>query len=77
MRRVTTIESMFNDIALPAEKRKVDLLYSNHLKGSAIIFMLRRIKLHWDFLMKKDKKQDADIEAVHTNDIKINYWNNN
>jgi hypothetical protein len=47
-RRVTTIEEMFNDIAAPVEKQKVDELYETGRKGSAIIYMLRRIKSQWD-----------------------------
>lgn len=68
-RRVKILEEMFRDIAQPAEIKKLDELYATDEKGLAIVYMLRKIKPHWDNLKDKQTPQD--------NEIKINYWNIN
>lgn len=68
MRRVTLVEEMFNDVASPSEKLKVNELYHLGNKGSAIVFMLKRIRAQWEVFTGKKGVQEAHESRV----IRIN-----
>jgi hypothetical protein len=54
VRRVKMIERMFADIADIREIRKVQQLYDQGLKASAIVYMLRRIERKWQTFIKNE-----------------------
>lgn len=54
-RRVIIIEEMFQDICTDAEQQTVNALYKKNNKGSAIVFMLKRIRTQWNEFMEKAK----------------------
>ncbi len=64
---------MFQDIACPTDKQKVNELYQRNEKGLAIIYMLRKIKPQWKKFMEKVKEETDRESRLDT--IKINYWN--
>ena len=55
-RRVQIVEGMFLDIATKEERQKVDELYANNNKGSAIVYMLKRIRDEWVVLINAREK---------------------
>jgi len=56
MKRVKLIEGMFLDIATKEERQKVDALYASRAKGSAIVYMLKRIRDHWVIMINAREK---------------------
>ena len=64
------IENMFRDIATRSELLTVNELYSKGNKGSAIVFMLKRIKRQWNKFLGREEK----IQAVESprKPLKIN-----
>jgi len=81
-RRVQIIEGMFLDIATKEEKRKIDELYAMGNKGSAIVYMLKRIRDEWIVMM--NNKEKASYKPVtdtgeEKRTFKVNYkgmsWN--
>lgn len=69
MRKVIMLESMFKDIATRQESLVVDELYNKGAKGSAIVFMTKRVKRQWDRMLGKDATESS-IEARRV--IRIN-----
>lgn len=53
MRRVTILEGMFLDIASQGDRLKVDELYRNGNKGSAVVYMLKRVREKWVELINR------------------------
>lgn len=59
-RRVTYLESMFRDCATKEELNTVESLYACGNKGSAIVYMIKRVKKQWDAMLGKNN----DIEPI-------------
>lgn len=53
IRRDTIIDGLFLDIASPEEIRIVDDLYSRGMKGSAVVYQLKRIRAVWVKMINK------------------------
>lgn len=54
VRRVTYLESMFRDCATKEEIQTVDSLYALGNKGSAVVYMVKRVKKQWDAMLGKN-----------------------
>lgn len=63
-RRVKIIERMFTSIATPHELRRVDALYENNHKASAVVFMVRRIEKKWLLFLKNPTLTFNEVKAL-------------
>ena len=68
-RKVIYLQEMFNDVSSEEEKLKVQQLYQQGNKGSAVVYMVKRVKRQWDAMLGKN----SDVEPlVKPRTIKIN-----
>lgn len=68
MRRVTMIEEMFRDCATKEELQTVDSLYRLNNKGSAIVFMLKRIRRQWYVFTGKSGSEEEPPRVIRINE---------
>ncbi len=68
IKRDRMLDEMFKDIASREEKLKVDELYQLGFKGSAVVYMTKRILRNWNAMLGKDTRVEP-INLVRT--IKI------
>lgn len=73
VRKVVMLEEMFRDCASQMEIQTVEDLYAHGRKGSAIVYMTKRIKRQWDAMLGKNDKV-TPIAKPRT--IKINEGGN-
>ena len=71
-RRDIILEGMFLDIATPEEKLKIDELYNQGHKGSAVVYMLKRIRTEWVKMINRKhayptQRKPAEIKRFNNN----------
>ena len=64
MKRVLIVEGMFRDICSTEEMATVDKLYKEGQKGSAIVYMLKRIRNKWVEMFNKEYTKPIKNEEV-------------
>lgn len=62
MKRVTIVEGMFRDICTTEEMDTVDKLYEEGRKGSAIVYMLKRIRNKWVEMINEEYNKPVNNE---------------